>query len=457
LKLEVSVADAAQCRKDFTIEVAADEVQQEFDKTYEAYARHAKVPGFRPGRVPRGVVKQRFSKDIRDEVLGRLLSHALEHALNDSKLHIVGSPQIGELSFKEGEPLRFKASVEFIPHFDLKEYKGLKAVKRVARVTEEDIDRAINQLREGAAQLVPVEDRPAADGDYVSVNLVGKQVEPVAEEDVRADDMVVVIGAAGVHPRFSNNLRGVKAGDVRQFRVNYPEDFHDRNFAGKTLDFTATVVAVRQKELPELDDEFAREVGEFQTLAELRGRVREDLKRDAEYQAELRLRDELLERIISAYDFPLPDSLVEKQTRERLSQLVYTLLRSGVSPQAAEQINWKEHEGEERLRAVRDVRRALIIGRISEAEGISASDAEIEAEVARLASHTREPIDTVRARLTKEGGLASIENRLRYQKVLEVVVESAEITVEEFSENQEAEPASSEAQPSPGSRSAEPS
>jgi len=446
LKLEVAVADTTECKKDLTIEVSADEVQEQFNKTYEAYSRYAKVPGFRPGHVPRGVVKQRFAKDIKDEVLGQLLPHALEHVIVDHKLHVIGSPQINDISFNEGEPLRFKASVEVVPEFEVKQYKGLKVTKRVARVTEEDVAEVLNQMREGMAQLVPVEDRPSADGDYVSVNLVGKYVEPAAGEDLedlKVDDVVIELGAEGVQPEFNDHLRGVKAGDGREFRVKYPEEFNAKNLAGKTLDFTTTVVAVRKKELPELDDDFAQEAGEFQTLEELRRRVREDLERNAELQASQRLRDDLMEQILNAYDFPVPESLAEKQATERLREFVYHMIRSGVSPQSAKEINWEERQAQERLRAVRDVRAALVIGRIAEAEGVRVGEAEIDAELRRFAEATREPEDAVRARLTKEGGLASIENRLRYQKALEVVVENADVTTEEFTDNQEADRAAS--------------
>ena len=459
MKVEVAIADTEQCKKDLTIEVAAEEVKQQFDKTVETYARHAKVPGFRPGHVPRGVIKQRFSKDIKDEVLGQLLPHALEHAIVDHKLHVVGEPKIDDLSFTEGEPLRFKASVEVVPEFELKDYKNLKAVKRVARVTDEDVEGTLGDLRESFAQLVPVEDRPAADGDFVSVNLVGKYVAPseapAEQEDLKADDVVIELGAEGVQPEFDEGLRGVRAGDVREFRVAYPEDFTSKGLAGKTLDFTANVVAVRRKELPELDDDLAKELGEHQTIGELREKVREDLRRHAEHQAETRLRDELFERILDSYDFPLPDSLVEKQVDDRMREIIFNLARSGLSPETAGQINWKERRGAERLRAVRDVRGALVVGRIAEEEGVEVAEGEIDAEVARLAASMREPVEAVRARVTKGGGLTSIENRLRYQKALDVIVKSADITTEEFTDNQTADQATHDAQPPAESQPAE--
>ncbi len=287
MKLEVAVTDISQVKKDLTIEVAAEEVKAEFDKTYESYSRYAKVPGFRPGRVPIGVVKQRFGKDVKDEVLGRLLPHALQHALSDNKLNVVGEPSLNDVSINEGDPLVFKISVEVIPDFEIIEYKGLKAVKRIAVIKDEDIDRVIDRWRESQAEFVAVEDRPSQDGDFVSVNLVGKYVDaPDETEDLIADDVQIELGAEGVQAEFNENLQGAGAGTVREFRIAYPEDFGSKGLAGKTLDFRAEVVAVRRKELAEVDDEFAKEVG-YESVQDMRDKVRQNLETGAERDADM--------------------------------------------------------------------------------------------------------------------------------------------------------------------------
>jgi trigger factor len=439
LKLEVAVADLAQCEKELTIEVPAEEVKTEFDKTSRAYAQHAQVPGFRPGHAPLTIVKQRFNKDIKEEVLNALVSHALQHAIVDHKLRVIGSPDISEVTLKDGEPLRFKASVEVLPEFELREYKGLKATKRVAAVTDEDVDRVFENWRERAAQLVPVEDRPAEDGDLVSVKLVGKYLDPTEEhekEDLKSEDVVIEIGAAEVQPEFSDNLRGVKVGDERQFRVVYPEDFTSKGLAGKTLDFTATVDSVRQKELPELDDDFAKEFGGEESLAELRQKVRDDLVKSAESRAEAGLRESTIDSLLGNYDFGLPDSIVESQAQELLQEFAYRMISSGVPPQSLQEMNWDERRGTARVRAVRDVRTALILERIGEAEKISVSAGELQEEIERIALQSGQPVEAVMARLTKEERLSSIESRLRHHKILEFIVNNAEVTTEEITETQ---------------------
>lgn len=449
--MQVAVADAAECRKDLTIEVAADEVQEEFKKTYDAYARHVKVPGFRPGRVPLAVVKQRFAKDVKDEVIGQLVPHALGHAITDHKLRVIGDPEIkaGDIACREGEPLRFTASVTVLPEFELKPYKGVRATKRVAKITDENVEHVVEQMRQGAAQLVTVEDRPAQQGDFVSVNLVGKYVIATAaheQEDLKADDVVIELGAEGVQPEFDENLRGVREGDVRQFRVSYPEDFNSKGLAGKTLDFTATVVAVRQKELPELDDDFAQEAGEYESLAQMREKIRAELESIAQEEADSQLRDELIGKILAEYDFPLPQTLVDKQTDQRLADFVNRLLRSGMPPAAAKQIDWQARQGEERARAERDVRAALLMESIADAEQIEVTRDDVNAEIGKIAQGTGLPVDEVEARLTKDGGLSSIQNRLRYEKTLDFLVKNADVTVTELTDNPAPEPAVGEVQ-----------
>lgn len=436
LKVEVAVAEGSHCKRNLTIEVPAEEVKAEFEKSYQSVSRFAKVPGFRPGHVPLTVVKQRFSRDIKEGVLEQLLPHALQHAIVDNKLHVIGEPSISDVTLVEGEPLRFKASVEVIPEFELREYRGLKLTKQVIPVTEASIDHVIENMRESSAQLVPVEDRPSDAGDTVSVNLIGKYVEPPEEEDLKADDVSIELGAEGVQAEFNDNLTGVKEGETKEFRVAYPADFSSPGLAGKTVDFTASVVAVRRKELPEIDDEFAKGIDGSESLAALRENVRQGLLTNSANSAERRLRQTAIDDVIAAYDFAVPETLVSAQAADLLRELAYEMFRSGVPPQSIREMNWEERRGEAELRAVRDVRTAIVFERIAEAEEIDVDDAEVDEEIERIAAASREPVEAVRARLTKENALSSIKNRLRHQKTLDAIIKSADVTIEEVTETQ---------------------
>jgi trigger factor len=434
LKLQVAVADLSQCRKGLTVEVPVEEVNAAFEKTYGAYARHVKIPGFRPGRVPRELIKQRFAKEAEEEVVQSLVPEALQAAVAEHMLRVVGEPQIDNLSIGQGEPLKFRATLEVMPEFELKEYKGLKLTKRVATVTDEDVEHSLDHLRQSAAEFVPVEDRPSRDGDFVSVNMVGKYVEPPEEEDLKSDDVQIEVGADNVQAEFSENLRDVKAGDVREFRVKYPEDFSAEGLAGKTLDFTATVVAVREKEAPELDDEFARDFGDYENLQQLSDRIRENLTASAEARADAGLREEVVKRILEDYDFEVPSALVEPQAADRAREFAYLLMRNGVPPQTIKEMDWEGRMNEFRPLAARDVRSALVFDRIGEAEKVEVSRWEVDAEIERMARMSGEPADQLKARLTKDDSLSSIEHRLRHQRALEAVIKHAEVTVEEFNE-----------------------
>jgi trigger factor len=451
LKLQVAIADVADCQKELTIEIGANEVQEEYNKAYGAFARYAKVPGFREGKAPRGIIKQRFAKEIKDEVMKHLIPHALGHAIEDHNLRVIGDPSISadDVVVKEGEPLTFKSRVYVLPEFELKNYKGINLTKRVARVTDEDVDKVVAQLREGAAQLVPVEDRPAQTGDFVSISLVGKYIDPVEEEDLTTEDLMIELGNEGVQEEFNDNLMGVREGDVKQFTVKYPADFQAEGLAGKTLDFTATVNAVKAKELPELSDELAEELGEefgaeYKTIEEMRAQIRENLKANAEAEAEGELRDALLKTLAQDYDFPLPEVLVEQQANSRLVDFLQRLYRSGMPPQAARQIDWEARKTEEMQRAANDVRIALLLGAISEAEKITVTREDLDNEIERIAEALNQSPEEVEARLTKEGGVSSIENRLRSDKVMEFLVSQAEITMEEFDNKPTTEPIADE-------------
>jgi trigger factor len=449
LKLQVDVADISQCRKDLTVEVPVEEVKAAFEKAYDAYARHVKSPGFRPGRVPREVIRQRFSKEVNEEVVSSLVSHAMQHAVAEHKLRVVGDPEISDFSFDEGEPLKFKATVEVLPEFELKEYKGLKLAKRVQQVTDDDVQHTLDHLRQSAAEFVPVEGRESRDGDFVSVNLVGKYVEPQEEEDLRSDEVQIELGAENIQPEFNESLRGVKPGDVREFRVKYPENFSSEGLAGKTLDFTATVVAVREKEAPELDDEFARDLGDYESLQQLRDKVRENLTASAEARADADLREQAMKRILEDYDFEVPATLVEPQTADRAREFAYLLMRNGVPSQAIKEIDWEKKMDEFRPMAARDIRMALVFARIADAEKVKISDWEVDAEIEMMARASGEPAGQLKARLTKEDSLSSIESRLRHQRALEAVIKHAEIAVEEFNKDQSEDQSEHQAQ-SPG-------
>lgn len=422
-----------------TIEVPAEEVKAEYDKAYEAYMRHVKVPGFRPGRVPRSVIKQRFAKDVRGEVIGQLVPHALSHAIDEHKIRMVGEPAIDpdEISLAEGEPLRFKAGVEVFPEFELANYRGLKVTKTVTQVSDESVEEVINYWREAAAEFVPVEDRTSQLGDFVSINLVGKYIEPAEElEDLKSDDLQVELGAEGIQSEFTENLTGVKAGDVKEFRVKYPEDFTSKGLAGKTLDFTTTVVAVHRKEMPEPDDDFAKGFSQtetpYETMAEMRDKIRVDLAQESERRAAEHAREDLISAILKDYSFEIPPTILHQQQQARSNEFINRLLTSGMPLEELRHINIKEQIDRLLLQVERELRTAMIFERIAEAEGIEIRDDAAQSELERRARAAGKTVEEMIGRLTKEQALSSIKNSLLYDKIMDLLMSSAEIEVEEI-------------------------
>ena len=441
MKLEVAVTDVSPSRKELTIEVPVEEVGAAYEKAYQDYTRYAKVPGFRQGRVPRSVIKQRFAKDLSGEVISAIVPHALSHAIQDHQIRAIGDPDINpdDLQVKEGSPLRFKVAIEVIPQFELGQYKGLKLTRRIARVGEEEIDRLVDYWRESAAEFVPVEDRPAEKGDFVSVNLIGKYIEPAEEEDLKSDDLQIEIGNENVQPEFSANLTGVKSGDVREFRVVYPADFSAKGLAGKTLDFTATVVAVRRKELPAIDDETVKQFGPYENAADMRLKVREMLEKSAKTRADQRLNDELITEIVSTHNFEIPNKLFQKQREVRARHYLQRLFNSGLPPEEISRIDLQEDFKRIEHAVSREIRSSIVFERIGEAEAVKVTEDEVRAEVARRAVAEGITEAQLFDRLTKDDALSSIESSLFYEKVMKHVIAAAEVTDLEVTAEEEAE------------------
>ncbi|HLL74460.1 MAG TPA: trigger factor [Pyrinomonadaceae bacterium] len=435
--MKTEVVDVSPTRKELKIEIGADEVRAELEQVSRRYAAQANVPGFRKGHTPVSVVRTRFKNEIRGDVVQALVPRAVNEAIIESGLHVIGEPEIhldpGEGLTKMGEaPLAIHAHVEVLPEVSLGEYKGIEAARRTRRVTDEMIEEFVEGIREQSAALVPVEDRASEEGDTVTVDFTGKYIDPPSEEEIKAEDVDVVIGGEGVLPVFAESLTGVRPDDVRTFTVKYPEDFSSKGLAGKEIEYTATVTAVRRKELPAADDEWARSLGEgVESVEDLRNRLREQLGARATFESDQRLRDELMAKLADAHKFELPDSLVEYQSRQILERTVRDMMQRGMDPRGQD-INWEGLQDVMRSRAEDELRSSMLLERIADAENIEPTDEEIAQEIEAIAAATRQTTEQVRAALTKQGGERSIADRLRHRKALDVIVASAKVTDEEW-------------------------
>lgn len=438
--MKTELIDVSPTRKEIKIEIETAVVRDAYDRVSDKYSKLANVPGFRKGHAPRSVVRTRFKGEIRGEVLQELVPEAINEAIQEHSLETIGEPEVhldnDEALQKFGEePISVHIKVEVLPHVELGDYKGIAVARRVRPITNEDVDGVVGGLRENSASLIPVEDRASQAGDTVTVNFNGKFIDTPEAEDINVDDVDVVLGGDGVQQEFTDNLLDTKPDDEKQFQVDYPADFTSKGLAGKRLAYTAKVTAVRRKELPELDDEWAASLNEeFDTVATLRSKIREDLEARAGSEADHRVRGEIMRSLAAQHPFEVPATLVEHQTSNRLEAVVRDMIGRGIDPRNTE-LNWEGAREELKGQAEDDVRGSMLLELIAEEENLSVSNEEIEAEIEAIATASRQSKEQIRAALTKEGGDRSIASRLRNRKALDLLVENAKVTQEEWNED----------------------
>ena len=437
--MKTELKDISPTRKQIDVEIDAAAVRAVFDRVSGNYAKSASVPGFRPGHAPRAVVRTRFKEQIRTEVLRELLPDAVQQAVAEHKLEPLGEPELN-LENSEGLdqlgqlPISFNVSVEILPEINLGEYKGLAVTRSTRPVTDEDVDRVIENLRENSATLEPVEDRGAQPNDTVTASFHGKFITEPEAEPIKVEDVDVVVGGEGVVQEITDQLTGARPDDEKTFSVNYPADFNAKGLAGKQIEYTVKVSAVRIKELPELDDDWAQSLGdEIESLDQLRIKIRSDLDQQVSHEADNRMRGALIRQLVESHEFELPERLVEHQTEHRLESVVRDMIGQGIDPRNPE-LQWDKARESLKEQATYDLRSSLLLERIAESEKIEVSDQEVEDEIIAIGDASRQSPDQVRAILTKQGGERSIAGRLRNRKALDLLVENARVTDEEWKE-----------------------
>jgi trigger factor len=447
--MKTELKEISPTRKQIDVEIDADAVRDVYDRISDNYAKAASVPGFRPGHAPRAVVRSRFKDQIRSEVLRELIPNAVQSAITEHQLEPLGEPELN-LDNNEGldqlgqNPISFNIGVDVLPEIKLGTYKGFEVTRRTRPVKDEDIDQVIQQLRENSASLQPVEDRGAEAGDTVTANFHGKFVNDPDAEPISVEDVDVVLGGEGVVQEITDNLSGTKPDDEKTFLVDYPENFSAKGLAGKSVEYTVKISAVRVKELPDIDDEWAQSLGdEISSLDELRKKVRADVEAQAQDDAEGRMRSSLLRQLVEAHEFELPERLVAHQTEHRFKSVVQDMIGHGIDPRNPE-LNWDKARESLKEQASFDLRSSLLLEEIADEEKLEVSDQDIDDEINAIAAASRQTPEQVRALLTKQGGESSIASRLRNRKALDFLVANAKVTDEEWKEEKQESEASSQ-------------
>ncbi len=406
------------------VTVPVDAVAQETDKVVVNFQKKARIPGFRPGKAPASMIRRHFEGDIRQQVLESLVPKFFDSQVQQENLKVVGQPTIVDVHFHAGEPLRFKAEFEVVPEVELNDYRGIPVPYAKPEVSDDDVTARIEQIRGEKATYANEDPRPLVDGDHAVLALesIGGTDEPV-----KTDEITIEIGGKDTLEGFSENLRGMSPGEEKDFEVHYPDEYGSAKLAGKAVRFHAVVKGVRRKELPELNDEFAQDLGDYRTVNELREMVRTGIFQQREQEAQREAKDKLVEALVDRHDFPVPNVFVERQIRNRLEESLRGLAEQGVDPDSLK-LDWEKIKEAQRERATREVKASMLLGRISEREDILPLKDEVDREVERLARQRREPVLVLRPKLEKDGTLDRIASHIQTEKTLQFLFDNAEKT-----------------------------
>lgn len=440
------------CVREVAVEIPAEVVSREFDSALQRYAKVVRVPGFRKGKVPASLVRNRFADEIRNDILEHLVPRYFQDAVVKEGYRPISQPQVHSLITEPGKPVSFKAAFEIMPDIQLGNYHEIKVDVPEVKVTDEDVEVELKRLQERQASFDPVdEDRPLQDGDFAQISFQAIAKEPAAQaateakeekkeeaeqtgtpeaaqtapakptsnEPVQMDEVFVEIGGANTLPEFSENLRGAKPGEERSFDVTYPGDYGDNRLAGKTLSYVAKMNAIKKKTTPDLTDEFARELSQdLQTLDDLKKRLQERILAERRYRVMHDAREGLLNQLISSHDFPVPEIMIQRQIDIRLEQWLRSLAAQGMRTEDMKRMDFKRLRASQREAAAKEVKADLLLQKIAEAENLQATEEEVSQEIRDLAQQMKETPESLQQRLAEKGGLDRIRIRIQSDKAL---------------------------------------
>ncbi len=413
-----------ECTRELVLDLPADDVSKAFRKTTRAYQKYARIPGFRPGKTPESVIRRKYANEIRKEVIDGLLPERFQQGVRELGVKPVGQPQVTELTVEDGKPLHVKAVFEFVPEFSIEGYKDVTVEKLPVEVTGEEFDRELEELLESRATVEPVEeDRAIVDGDWAQISYSGLISGEADAAPVAGEDALVEVGGKDTVAAFTEVLRGAKAGQELKAEVIYPEDYQEPKLAGKTVAYDVTVKAIKKRIKPELTDDFAKELGNYENLDELKNRIREHMENRKRRSAEGETKDRLFAAMVERFTFPVPESLVQEQVDARLERGLRALAAQGMSTDQMRKLDFGRLRAAQRDSAVAEVKTNLILDKIAASENVEVSDEEVEREIHMAALQSREPVETIRERLTQDGGLARIREQMKREKTATLLYE----------------------------------
>jgi trigger factor len=416
--MKTEFIEISETQKNLVIEIPGDVVTATIERLTRDYGKAAKIPGFRPGKAPAQVIRKRYREQILHDVVHELVPRAVDEALRERGLEPVDTPNVKDVIVEEGRPLTFTAAFETVPPIDPGEYAAITLRKTPVEVEDAAVDQALERLRERAARFEPVEDRPVAHGDTVVVDLERTGADGQTEKH---ENVSVEVGAPANPPGFDAELTGLRVGDSRKFTLTYPGDYAIKELAGSSVAYAVAVRAIKRRVVLALDDEFAKDLGDYESLEALRGRVREDLEHQSLHEKDRELRAEMLRQLASRVGFDAPASLVDREIDRRVEDFVRRLIEQQIDPMRTN-INWEEFRDRQREPAAEAVRGALVLDEVARRENLTVDQAEVTREVERYAERTGRSVEAVHARLEKEGGIARLYTGLRREKAIDFLL-----------------------------------
>jgi trigger factor len=422
--------------KEIQVEVDADEVSKTYKGVVKRYQKLARIPGFRAGKVPESLVRSKFAKELRQEVLESLVSERFRKAIDEQKLRPISEPQLLDLQLHDGEPLRFKAAFEIAPEFTVDGYDTVKLTRPDVALSEEEYQAELARVLDSHATVESVdEDRTLADGDWAEIQFKGEVrdlAQTVTEEGVEnatksepitGEDVLVEIGGKNTLPAFTEALRGSKPGQEMSFEVTYPAEFGEPRLAGQTVSYDVTVKSIKRKTYPERDAEFAKQLGEYESWDDFEKQLREHASGRKKSALESQARDRMLDELVQKFQFPVPESFVQQQVDSRLDRGLRALAQQGMGAEEMRRLDFGRLRAAQRDQALNEVKASMILDKIGEAEKITISDEDLDQELFMLSLQSREPLETLRERLSKDGGLDRIREQMRREKTASVLYE----------------------------------
>jgi trigger factor len=422
--------------REIEVEVAADEVSKSFKTVVKRYQKLARIPGFRAGKVPESLIRSKFAKEVRQEVLESLVSERFRKAIVDQKLNPVSEPQLLDMQLFDGQPLKFKAAFEIAPVIDITGYDSVHVAKPDATLTSQEFDAERDRVLDSHATVEPVEeDRALADGDWAEIQFRGEVrdlAQTVTEDGVEnistsapitGEDVLIEIGGKNTLAAFNDALRGSKAGQELKFEVDYPADFGEQRLAGQTVSYDVTVKSIKQKNFPDRDAEFAKQLGNYESWDDFETKLREHASDRKKNALENGVKDKLLGELIERFQFPVPEAFVQQQIEARLDRGLRALAQQGMKVEDMRKLDFVRLREAQRDQAVNEVKVSMILDRIAEVEGVVVSDEDVDRELLMLSIQSREPLETLRERLSKDGGLDRIREQMRREKTSSVLYE----------------------------------